>query len=416
MNSTATSGTAAARQGALHPLSEAGPVGQAGEPVVVGLVGELVLELLAFGDVPGVEHQAVDVGVLQQVPRDRLAVQPGAVAVEDPPGGRRRHPWPPGRLADEAGDALLVVGVDQHQQVGGGQLGRLVAEHARDRLALVADEPFGVEDGDDVGGVLHQRPEPLLAGPQGRLRRLALLDLGGQRPPGAVEVRAHPLAQRQDERHRHQQHHPAEADQQPLGAAPCVERSAERPEEPLLLLVVELLDVEVQPAQGGAHPGHLGAVGRPRGGRLGPGDATVDRTEVLVDRLQRRGDQGIVVAEALEQEQLVAEQGPADLHPLQVAAGRQLLHLDVEQQHLALDVDEVAGQEGHLAEDGGGAGHVDVGPQDQQLDHDDQRDQHADEGQLQRAPSAAQDTSGIGRRASRRPHSAQTVQDRHPVS
>src|SRR6266545_4080416 len=90
-------------------------------------------------------------------------------------------------------------------------------------------------------------------------------------------------------------------------AASAAERSAERPEEPLLLLVVELLDVEVQPAQGGAHPGHLGAVGRPRGGRLCPGDGVVDRPEVVVDRLQRRGDQGIVVAEALEQEQLVAE-------------------------------------------------------------------------------------------------------------
>jgi hypothetical protein len=325
-------------------------------------------------------------------------------------------PWPPGRLADEAGDALLVVGVDQHQQVGGGQLGRLVAEHARDRLALVADEPFGVEDGDDVGGVLHQRPEPLLAGPQGRLRRLALLDLGGQRPPGAVEVRAHPLAQRQDERHRHQQHHPAEADQQPLGAASCIQRLADGPEEPLLLLVVQLLDVEVQPAQGGAHGCHLGVEARPGRPLPGPGDGAVDRPEVAVDRLERRGDQRIVLALTRKLKELVAEQGPADLHPLQVAAGRQLLHFDVEQQHLALDVDEVAGQEGHLAEDSGGAGHVGVGPQDQQLDHDDQRDQHADEGQLQRAPSAAQDTSGIGRRASRRPQSAQTVQDRHPVS
>ena len=77
---------ARAGQGVLDPLGEQGPVGQAGQRVVERLVDELGLQLLAVGDVAGVEHQAADVGVLQQVGGDRLRVQPGAVAVAHAPG------------------------------------------------------------------------------------------------------------------------------------------------------------------------------------------------------------------------------------------------------------------------------------------------------------------------------------------
>jgi hypothetical protein len=68
--------------------------------------------------------------------------------------------------------------VDQGERVAVDQLGRVVAEHPPDRLAA----------------------EPLLAGPQGPLGRLALVDLGGERRV--------------------------------------------RPEEPLLLGVVQLLDAD----------------------------------------------------------------------------------------------------------------------------------------------------------------------------
>ena len=46
------------------PVEDEGPVGQAGQGVVEGLVGELVLRLLALGDVAQVGH----------VPADRRAV------------------------------------------------------------------------------------------------------------------------------------------------------------------------------------------------------------------------------------------------------------------------------------------------------------------------------------------------------
>jgi hypothetical protein len=125
-----------AGQGVLDPLGEQGPVGQAGQPVVERLVDELGLELLAVRDVAGVEHQAADVGVLEQVGGDRLRVQPGAVAVAHPPGLGGRHPRPQGRLGHEPGHPLAVVGVDQGERVAVDQLGRVVAEHAADRLTV----------------------------------------------------------------------------------------------------------------------------------------------------------------------------------------------------------------------------------------------------------------------------------------
>src|SRR5436190_1958459 len=43
---------------------------------------------------------------------------------------------------------------------------RVVAEDALDRVALVEDRPVEVDHGDDVGAVLHERVEALLAGPE----------------------------------------------------------------------------------------------------------------------------------------------------------------------------------------------------------------------------------------------------------
>jgi hypothetical protein len=97
-------------QGVLDPLGGQGAVGQAGQPVVERLVDELSLQLLAVGDVAGVQHQAADVGVLEQVGGHHLAVQPGAVAVADPPGLGGRDPRPQGGLGHEPGHPLAVVG------------------------------------------------------------------------------------------------------------------------------------------------------------------------------------------------------------------------------------------------------------------------------------------------------------------
>jgi hypothetical protein len=149
-------GGADGRQRLLDPLGEQRAVGQAGQPVVERLVDELVLELLALGHVPGVEDQAADVGVVEQVGGDRLGVQPGAVAVPHPPGDGRGHARAHGRLGDEPGDAVAVVGMHQRPVLAVQQPLGVVAEDAPDRLAVPARGPVGVQDGDDVGGVLHQ--------------------------------------------------------------------------------------------------------------------------------------------------------------------------------------------------------------------------------------------------------------------
>ena len=56
-----------AGDGVADALAEQRAVGEAGDGVVEGLVGELVLEGLALGDVAAVEHDAADVLVVQQV-------------------------------------------------------------------------------------------------------------------------------------------------------------------------------------------------------------------------------------------------------------------------------------------------------------------------------------------------------------
>jgi hypothetical protein len=285
--------------------------------------------------------------------------------------------------------------MDQGEWVAIDQLGRVVAEHAPDRLAVVADAAVGVDDADHVRGVLDQRPEPLLAGPQRPLGRLALLDLGGQGLVGPGEVLADPLAQRQGEGQPDDQHQPAQADQEALGAPAGVQGRAQGAEELLLLGVVELLDADGQPPDGRAHPPDLGPEAGLARVRLRPGQGPVDLPEIPVDAGQGRLDHGVVVAEALHQVQLVAEQGTPDLGPAQVAGGRQLLDLDVEQQRIPLDVDQVPGQVGDPAEDVRRPVDVGVGLEDQHLDDQDERDQHPAEGEHQRAAPAAQDAGGV---------------------
>jgi hypothetical protein len=314
-------GRVGAGQGVLDPLGEQGPVGQAGQAVVEGLVDQLGLQLLAVGDVAGVQHQPAHVGVLEQVGGHGLGVQPGAVAVADPPGLGGRHPRPQGRLGHEPGDPLAVVGVDQGEGVAVDQLARVVAEHPADRLAVVADGPVGVDDADHVRGVLDQRAEPLLAGPQGLLGRLALVHLGGQGRVGAGEVLADPLAQRQRQGQPDHQHHGAQADQQPLGAPAGVQGPVDRPEQPLLLGVEELLDAHGQPVGGRLHDRDL--VGHADPVRLGldPGQVALDERQVHAGLGEGLGDLG-VAALPLGLGELVGEQATPDAGTLQVAGPR----------------------------------------------------------------------------------------------
>ena len=53
--------------GALHPVAEEVPVGEAGERVVKGLVGQLLLELVAVADISHVEDDPGDCGVIEAI-------------------------------------------------------------------------------------------------------------------------------------------------------------------------------------------------------------------------------------------------------------------------------------------------------------------------------------------------------------
>ena len=99
----------------LDAVGEQRPVGEAGDGIVERLVGELVLEELALADVAAVEHDALDVLVVQQVGVPDLELEPLAGAAAQAAldharaaDARRRRPRPPasagrGRWAAPAG-------------------------------------------------------------------------------------------------------------------------------------------------------------------------------------------------------------------------------------------------------------------------------------------------------------------------
>ena len=154
-----------------------------------GLVDELVLERLALADVARVEHEAADARVVEQV-RDRhlrRAQLPGAVAhlqLDDAHGVGLDAAWLERSRAAARRRRVEQVG----ERLTGERLGR-VAEDPLDRLALVHDDAVRVDDRDDVGAVLDERLEPLLARPQ----------LGVARRPGPRGAgQRHVLEQRQD--------------------------------------------------------------------------------------------------------------------------------------------------------------------------------------------------------------------------
>ena len=166
---------AVARDGVAHALDEQRAVGEVGDRVVEGLVGELLLEGLALADVAAVEHDAADGVVVEQVRVQdlELAQRPVAVAqraLEHLGLARRRTRRR--RPAGAAGGSSRSGSSRRSKRVPIDVLGR-VAEDALDRRALVDDGGVGVEHGDEVAGVLHERAEARLA--------LAAVDLLGQR-------------------------------------------------------------------------------------------------------------------------------------------------------------------------------------------------------------------------------------------
>ena len=147
----------------LDAIREQRTVGKARERVVEGAVGELILELLAVAHVAGGEEHAAHVRVVREVLANRLDVAPRAVGMAHPPADGRGHVTGLERLEEEGDRGLDVVRMHDVEDRLALEPGRVVAEDSLHRRALVHDPPLDVDDGDDVGGVLHERPEALLA-------------------------------------------------------------------------------------------------------------------------------------------------------------------------------------------------------------------------------------------------------------
>src|SRR5918993_3182730 len=167
----------------FQAIHEQRAVRQPGKRVVERLMAELLLQGLAFGDVPGVDHHATHGRFVEQVVYDMLKVAPRAILVGHSELQGRVKPRSFQDLGERVQRLLPVVWMDRAECVGPYLLFRPVARHPLDCRAYVVDGAVAVEDRDDIGAVLYQRAEALLTLYDYFLDLLALgdiLDLGDE--------------------------------------------------------------------------------------------------------------------------------------------------------------------------------------------------------------------------------------------
>ena len=162
----------------VEPLAEADPVGQAGQRIVLRLVGQTCLQALALGDVLRDQHQERRValalahdahGLAHPEQRAILA----AVGLLDLRGKRAAVAGQ--LLAQESPGGAGHLGIAQVEDVAALQaLGR-ASEHAREGLVDTQDPAFGADMGNAHGRLVEGRAKQRLAALQGIGRR-ALAD------------------------------------------------------------------------------------------------------------------------------------------------------------------------------------------------------------------------------------------------
>ena len=150
----------AARQRLLDAVAQQHAVREAGERVVAGLVQQPALERLAVADVAGVQDDALDRAVADEVRRQRLDVDPAAARVADAVLDVARGALL--EVREEPLQAGLIIGVDELPPVHALGAGLVQADEPQRGGADVEDDPVGVDDAHDVGGVAHERAEPRL--------------------------------------------------------------------------------------------------------------------------------------------------------------------------------------------------------------------------------------------------------------
>src|ERR671913_669247 len=147
----------------FQAIHEQRAVRQPGEQIVEHLITELLYHGFAFGDVPGVDHHTLHSRVVEQVVYDMLKVAPRAILVGHSELQGRVKPRSFQDLGESVQRLLPVVWMDRAECVGPYLLFRPVARHPLDCRAYVANGAVGLEDRDDIGAVLYQRAEALLA-------------------------------------------------------------------------------------------------------------------------------------------------------------------------------------------------------------------------------------------------------------
>jgi hypothetical protein len=144
-------------------------------------------------DVADVDDHAADRGLVDLVGGDDLEMAVGAVGLAQARDvGGDAAAWG-GDLAQEAVQRHRVLGMGEGGQRLAVKHARGIAEDALHRRALVGQHAGGIEHGDRIGGVLHQRAEAALAGAQ------ALGLLGGAHCEALVDHRRGQAEEQHDE-------------------------------------------------------------------------------------------------------------------------------------------------------------------------------------------------------------------------
>ncbi len=185
-----------------------------------GLVRELLLELLALGDVASVEHDARDVGVVEQARGEHLGVAPGAVAVRMRSSAATFVPWRVRRRVDQRRRA-------RHGRRGGP--GRSTTCRRRASLSWPRTRSI-----DGLWYVIVPSPSTtvitsLLFCTSERNRLLAAIELGGAFADALLEVRREREVL---EQHRHLADHGEQQKRQRVPSEEAPEPVAEGEAEP----------------------------------------------------------------------------------------------------------------------------------------------------------------------------------------
>ena len=219
-------------RGGERPVEAVGQqraVGQTGQGIVQGLVGELVLDTLAFADITRDDDDALDVGVAEQVVGRGLHRHPRAVGVCHAELHGVDHAGAGHAFAQGSRHRVDVVGMHEVEHRWRAVPLR-IAQDPRCGRARVPHAATAVEHGDDVARVLDDQAEAGLALAQRVLGHLAIGDVTLDRHQVGADV----------------------------GLVGDGVDAVLHPEGGPVLAVVEELDGDRSPVLGGAPEGDLG--------------------------------------------------------------------------------------------------------------------------------------------------------------